>query len=308
MVGAFGAMLIALLVGENVAEMLPAFATFAVAAIRLMPSANRVISSMNTMQFNNKAFDKVYEILFEEEKDRKSKGREQVARMEELSLHDLVEVQDLSFRFDGAEKWLYQHANLYIPKGESVALIGTTGSGKTTMADLILGLLRPQEGTITVDGISIRLNPKKWSKMVGYIPQNIYLCDDTIKANIAYGLKDADIDETKVWQTLEQAQLADFVTSLPENINTKVGEAGVRLSGGQRQRIGIARALYFDPEFLVMDEATSALDNDTEKAIMDAIDALAGEKTLLIIAHRLTTIKKCNMVYRIENGKVMRER
>lgn len=305
MIGAFGAMLLVLLLGDDVATMLPAFATFAVAAIRLMPSANRIISSMNTMQFNKKSFDIVYQVLAEEQGEPNKIKEETVG--ESFKFTSEICVNNISYKFDDTERWLYKNVNLTIPCGKSVAFIGTTGSGKTTMADLILGLLHPNKGEILVDGIDINQHLYEWSNMIGYIPQNIYLCDDSIKANIAYGLREEDIDENKVWDVLKRAQLDEFVMKLDNGLETEVGEAGVRLSGGQRQRIGIARALYFDPEFLVMDEATSALDNETEKAIMDAIDALAGEKTLLIIAHRLTTIAKCDIVYRIENGSVIEE-
>ena len=182
-----------------------------------------------------------------------------------------------------------------------------TGAGKTTLADIILGLHEPTAGAILVDGRDIRQNPVNWANLIGYIPQFIYLSDDTIRANIALGDEKEQVDDGWVWNCLERAQMKEFVESLPNGLDTVTGENGIRLSGGQRQRIGIARALYCKPQFLLMDEATSSLDGETEKAIVDSIDRLSGELTLLIIAHRLSTIENCDIVYRIENGKARLE-
>jgi ABC-type multidrug transport system fused ATPase/permease subunit len=195
-----------------------------------------------------------------------------------------------------------------IPAGKSVGIVGTSGSGKTTAVDILLGLLPPKKGNVLSDGKNIRDEYSDYLRGVGYIPQMIFMLDDTIRANIAFGLPRNETDEEKVWNALEEAQLKDFVESLPDGLDTTIGERGVRLSGGQRQRIGIARALYSDPSLLIFDEATSALDNETEAAIMESINALHGRKTMIIIAHRLTTIKECDLVYRVENGKIKRER
>lgn len=217
-------------------------------------------------------------------------------------LVDSIEVKNISFGYKDAESRLYSDLSLTIPAKKSVAFVGTTGSGKTTLADIILGLHRPEKGVVLADGIDVSKCPEWWSEMIGYIPQFIYLCDDTIRANVAFGVNEAEINDDLVWKVLERAQMKEFVRSLPEGLNTVIGENGVRLSGGQRQRIGIARALYFKPQFLVMDEATSSLDEETEKAIVDSINELSGTLTLLIIAHRLSTIKECDLIYRIENG------
>ena len=190
----------------------------------------------------------------------------------------------------------------------AVGVVGTTGAGKSTIVDILLGLLKVREGEVCADGVDIRENYRGWLRNIGYIPQMIFMLDDTIRNNIAFGIDKDEIDEDKVWEVLREAQLDDFVRSLPEGLDTGIGERGIRLSGGQRQRISIARALYHDPEVLVLDEATSALDNDTEKAIMDSINKLHGKKTLIIIAHRLQTIEQCDIVYRVENGKVTVER
>lgn len=192
-----------------------------------------------------------------------------------------------------------------IKKGETIALIGSSGAGKTTLADIILGLLAPGSGQILVDGKNISDNMDKWHHMLGYIPQTIYLSDDTIRNNIAFGIREEDIDDEAINAAIKKAQLYEFVQTLDEGINTFVGDRGVRLSGGQRQRIGIARALYYDPEVLILDEATSALDNETEQAVMEAIESLKGVKTMVIIAHRLTTIRNADIVYEVVNNSIL---
>ena len=193
---------------------------------------------------------------------------------------------------------------MVIPVGKSVGIIGPSGAGKTTAVDILLGLLKPQSGMAYADDKNIEENYGGWLKHLAYIPQMIYMLDDTIRANIAFGYHDYEIDDEKVWKALDEAQMGDYVRSLPEGLDTTIGERGVRLSGGQRQRIGIARALYEDPELLIFDEATSALDNETEAAIMESVNSLHGKKTMIIIAHRLSTIKECDIVYRVENGKI----
>lgn len=289
---------------NNIGEMLPLFATFALAAIRLLPIFSRMNTSINTIQYNINIFSNACDILngytFLLGNDKKLKAIEH-------TLKNKISVENLSFKFRDADQNLFTNISLNIPAGQSVAFIGTTGSGKTTLADLIMGLHIPTDGRITCDGKSISEIENWWASIIGYIPQSIYLCDDTIAANVAFGIEKDKIDKARVWECLEEAQLFDFVKELPDDIETMTGENGVRLSGGQRQRIGIARALYTDPLFLVMDEATSALDNDTEAAIIDAVNNLSGKKTLLIIAHRLTTIRDCNIIYRIQDGKVIRE-
>ena len=191
-----------------------------------------------------------------------------------------------------------------IPKGKTVALIGSSGAGKTTLADLLLGLLTPQRGHIRVDDMDIQKNMTLWHHNIGYIPQMIYLSDDTIRNNVAFGIREEEIQDEMVINALKKAQLYDFIETLPQGLDTIVGDRGVRLSGGQRQRIGIARALYHDPEILVLDEATSALDNETETAVMESIEHLQGSKTMIIIAHRLTTIRNADIIYEVADGKV----
>lgn len=195
--------------------------------------------------------------------------------------------------------------NLKIKKGNSIGLIGASGAGKTTLADLILALYTPQNGSICMDGIDIKVLGEEWHRITGYIPQTVYLSDTSIRKNVAFGIKESEIDDDKVWKALEMAQLKDFVEDLEDGLDTRVGEWGVKFSGGQRQRIAIARALYNDPDILIMDEATAALDNETEKAVMESIELLQGLKTLIIVAHRLTTVKKCDKIYEIVGGKAV---
>ena len=221
-------------------------------------------------------------------------------------LESSIKLNEISYAYAGTDKNILENVNLTIHKGETVALIGSSGAGKTTLADVFLGLLIPQNGAILVDGKNIYENMDSWHHMLGYIPQTIYLSDDTIRNNVAFGIKQEDIDEKAVIEALKKAQLYDFVQTLDRGLETFVGDRGVRLSGGQRQRIGIARALYYDPEVLVLDEATSALDTETETAVMEAIDSLKGHKTMVIIAHRLSTIRNADSIYEVTNGNAIK--
>ena len=223
---------------------------------------------------------------------------------EDWNLQKGIEVKNVTYHYPDTDELVIDNASLSIEKGKTVAFIGASGAGKTTMVDIILGLLVPQSGVVMADRINVHEKPKTFHAQVGYIPQVIYLSDDTIRNNIAFGVKEKEIDEQAVRQAVEKAQLTEFIDSLPYGLDTIVGDRGVRLSGGQRQRIGIARALYHDPEILVLDEATSALDNDTESAVMEAIEHLQGMKTMIIIAHRLTTIRNVDVIYEVGEGRV----
>lgn len=289
--------------GESSQQLLMQLSVFAVAAFRLLPSVNAIYAYMNTIMYNRASLDLVYHDLKESEilscNQRKNESKER------LEFYDKVSMEHISFHYDNAENMVLKDTSLVIRKGESIAFIGPSGGGKTTAADIFLGLLTPTEGEICVDGHNIQDNYSSWLKLIGYIPQVIFLYDDSIRKNIAFGIEENNIDDGQIWKALEEAQLDEFVRGLPEGLETSVGERGVRLSGGQRQRIGIARALYNNPEILVLDEATSALDNETEKEVMDAIGRLHGRKTMIIIAHRLSTIEQCDHVYRIEEGKIL---
>ena len=314
--------------GREVDTLLPQLAAFAMAAVRLMPSVNRMTAALNTMAYQEPALDKMLEHLsvtdrWEQEERRemsnckikkmtekvdKGKSKGATIRIDRVLIEDKVELSNITYFYPNTEKTVLQNASMEIPIGKSVGVVGASGSGKTTAIDILLGLLPPQEGQVLADGIDIQEDYVGWLSQIGYIPQMIFMLDDTIRANVAFGLPIDEVNEEQVWKAIEEGQLGDFVRSLPQGLDTTIGERGVRLSGGQRQRIGIARALYSDPEFLIFDEATSALDNETETAIMESINSLHGKKTLIIIAHRLQTIEECDMVYRVEDGKISRER
>ncbi|NHC43578.1 ABC transporter ATP-binding protein [Bacillus sp. MM2020_1] len=303
-------MLIIVFQGINTTHIVSTMALFAMAAFRLMPSINRVVSLITQIRYCQPALNILHDDLFlnKEEvlNENKNSINEPIFRLESnKSFINAIELKDVSFRYPNQKVYSLKDVSLTIPIGQSVAFIGESGAGKTTLVDIILGLFHPEKGEVLVDGKNIFEQKLLWQHNIGYIPQSIFLSDDTIRSNIAFGVEEELIDDTAVWIALEQAQLRDFVEALPDKLETKVGERGVRLSGGQRQRIGIARALYHNPEILFMDEATSALDNETEKEIMKAIDGLRGEKTLIIIAHRLSTIENCDLVYRLSNGRLV---
>ena len=280
-------------------------AAFAVSAFRIMPSLGRIANAVNNILFNIPALNKTYETT---KMKNVLENRGEILddkRQGDFSFKKEISLKNICWRYEGGQEDTIHHLNLTIKKGDAIAFIGESGTGKSTIADIILGLFRPQQGEICVDGIDIKKMPERWSKMIGYVPQSVYLLDDTIRNNIAFGIEEDKIDEGKIWDVLEQAQMKSYVEKLPEGLDTMLGERGIRFSGGQRQRIAIARALYFDPDILILDEATSALDNKTEEAVMEAVDMLQGWKTLIIIAHRLSTIKKCNHVYEILDGQAV---
>ena len=305
-----GYILILMLNGE--APDVPQMTVLAAAAARLMPSANRINNYQTTMAYFEPNFFNVSDNLQEEIDDASvdygTHGYREAAAVEKLPVTKEIALKDITFAYPGTTVNVLSHAFMTVPAGKSVGIVGTSGAGKTTIVDVMLGLLEQQAGTVTADGVNIRENYRGWLKNIGYIPQTIFLSDSSIRRNVAFGIPEEAIDDGKVRAALKEAQLDTFVDGLEEGIHTGVGERGVKLSGGQRQRIGIARALYEDPEVLVLDEATSALDNETESAIMESVNLLHGKKTLVIIAHRLQTIEKCDIVYRIEDGKCVVER
>ncbi|MEQ8969610.1 MAG: ABC transporter ATP-binding protein [Coleofasciculus sp. C1-SOL-03] len=292
---------------------------FAVAAVRLIPASSQFISAMGKMRTSSHALDMLYLDLKEIEKREVynrleslngSTAKEQVKRGNKdrnlLSFANQIELIEVTYRYPGASELSLDQISFKIKKGESIALIGKSGAGKTTLVDVILGLLELESGDIKVDGVSIYENLRSWQNLVGYIPQSIFLTDDTIERNIAFGVPDAQINEERLYKAIKAAQLEELIEQLPDGIKTGVGERGVRLSGGQRQRIGIARAIYHEREILVLDEATAALDNETESRVTAAINALAGTKTLIVIAHRLSTVENCDRVYMLEKGRVVK--
>lgn len=299
-----------ILAGEDTGEMLAIVSAFGVAVVRLMPCANRINNQINNIAFFEPFFMGVSDNLQDEINGDKVDLTDLLPEKEKLPVHREITLTDISYKYPNTEKMIFDKATLKIPVGSSVGIVGTSGAGKSTIVDVLLGLLRIEEGSICADGVDV-LEPKnyrKWLKNVGYIPQTIFMLDDTIRKNVAFGIPEDEISEERLWEVLKEAQLDEFIKGLPKGLETGIGERGIRLSGGQRQRIGIARALYENPEVLILDEATSALDNDTEAAIMASINLLHGQKTLIIIAHRLQTIEKCDEVYRVEEGKIRRER
>lgn len=286
---------------DDITTFIPQLAVFAVAAFRLLPSVGKINEHVADILYSLPSLDLIYHDLKAIEEEPEVKLKEEM----EWGFEREISVSNVCYHYPDSDEMVIDRASFVIPKGKTVAFIGPSGAGKTTMVDIILGLLQPQYGKIHADDLNIHKHQYVWQREIGYIPQVIYLSDDTIRNNIAFGIEQDKIDENAIEQALKKAQLYDFVENLPDGLDTLVGDRGVRLSGGQRQRIGIARALYHDPEVLVLDEATSALDNDTESAVMEAIDNLQGSKTILIIAHRLTTIRNVDMIYEVAQGKVL---
>lgn len=288
---------------SDITSFVTTLSVFAVAAFRMLPSFNKITGYLSGMMFNKPSIDAVYNDLKEIEVllDKKITDRQDT---ETVLFHDAIRLNGLSFQYPENDKWVLKDASLEIKKNTSVALIGASGAGKTTVADLILGILEPQQGNVTIDGKDIKKCMSSWHENIGYIPQTIYLMDDTIRVNIAFGVPEIEIDDAAIEKAMKEARLDTFVHSLKEGTSTLIGDRGVKLSGGQRQRIGIARALYRNPSVLILDEATSALDNETEKEVMQAIDGLHGTRTMIVIAHRLSTIRKCDKIYEVGNGLI----
>ncbi len=293
-----------LLTGTDADAFIPQLAAFAMAAFRVLPSIGRITSCFNQFVFICPTVTAVYDNLKTfEQYEQAAKGLEMNENMTEcLPFKSEIRIEGLCWKYENSDKIILDNLNLTIPKGVAIGLIGQSGAGKSTLADILLGLLVPQKGKLTIDGVDILTHLDEWRNTISYVPQSVFIRDDTIRNNIAFGIKEEQIDDEKVMRALRQAQLEDVVNELPDGVNTYMGERGIRFSGGQKQRVAIARALYNDPDILVLDEATAALDNDTEAAVMEAIDALHGQKTLVIVAHRLSTIQKCDKIYEIVDG------
>ena len=302
--GVLATILIKLQMGADVQELVPQLSVFAMAAFRLLPSVNQVNNLLNGILFLKPSIDRIYEDL--QEAGAKKNERPPERDYRRLPAADAVRFEHVTFRYPGTEKEILSDLSVELPLKKSIGFVGSSGAGKTTFMDLLLGLLSPDQGRICYGDSDIRDYPDAWGHKLGYIPQSIYLADDTIRRNVAFGIPDSEISEEQVRRALEEAQLLEFVDGLEEGLDTMVGESGVRLSGGQRQRIGIARALYQQPEILVLDEATSALDTETEQAVMEAVERFRGRCTLLMIAHRTSTLENCDQIYRLEDGKLYR--
>ena len=297
--------------GKEIETLVPTLGAFAMAAMKLMPSANRIVAGINQVVFQLPSLNKLLEDveMFEEDEKKYISYRNSNTgkTVNVLTFNDKIELKNITYSYQNADRHILDNANIIIPIGKSIGIVGASGSGKTTVVDILLGLLLASEGKVLVDGVNVMEHYSEWLSTIGYIPQNIFMLDDDIKSNVAFGVKKEEQDEERVWQALREAQLEEFVNGLKDGIHTQIGERGMRLSGGQKQRIGIARALYSNPEVLVFDEATSALDSETEAAVMSSINSLHGKKTMIIIAHRLQTIKECDMVYRVIDGKIIEE-
>lgn len=290
-----------LLDGRATADMVAVLGLFAMAAFRIMPALNRMVNAYNTIKNSQAAVDEVWTDLADQDLSASPTPteRQPIAFARELQL------RDVSFSYEGSSSRVLEDISLSIRPGESIGFVGPSGAGKSTLVDIVLGLLVPQHGHVEIDGIDITAHPKRWRHLFGYVPQSISLIDDSLRNNVAFGIEADRIEDARVWHALKLARLDDFCRSLPNGLDTMLGERGQRLSGGQRQRVGIARALYHDPQILVLDEATSALDSESERDITDAIDAMRGTKTVLIIAHRLSTVKRCDRLVLLRKGKIV---
>ena len=305
-----------LFIGNDIAQLQSVLAVYALASIRFLPALSQSIAGVNAIRNSSFTVDRIYSDLKGSQQKIQSKithnllvpttqEKQHPSSSHNVEFKKSLVLSELTYKYPNSHNLAIKGLSLSINKGDSIAFIGKSGSGKTTVADIILGLLIPQQGNIELDGNSIYKDLSGWQNLVGYIPQSIFLADDTIKKNIAFGVPDHQINIEKLYEAIEAAQLSEVVDNLPNSIETRVGERGILLSGGQRQRVGIARALYHEREILVLDEATAALDNRTEKLVTEAINALSGKKTLITIAHRLTTLEKCDRIYKLEDGRIV---
>lgn len=311
--GIIGIICVRIQMGVDVMAFISQLAVFAVAAFRILPSISRCAGYLQTLVFYRPSMEVAYADMvgfnqYEEEQQNRYEQEMKRVQRDDASLKNVkfeneIEIDKIGWKYESSAETVMKDLSLTIRKGEAVAFIGASGAGKTTLADIILGLLKPEPGTVRMDGVDIFAIPKEWSRIIGYVPQSVFLIDDTIRGNVTFGLDQDEISDEAVWDALDKAQIKDYIMKLPNGLETMVGERGIRFSGGQKQRIAIARALYHDPDILVLDEATSALDGETERALMEAIDHLHGIKTLIIIAHRLSTIRNCDKIYEISDGK-----
>lgn len=304
-VGIMSYICIVMLVDPSYAAKLPILASFMVGVIRMLPSIGRITTSLNNVTGNTPALIAIYNNVSVLKDSGEKKDKVTADKVEISAFQNELSLKNIDWHYTDSDKLILSGLDLNVKRGSSVGIIGQSGAGKSTLADIILGLHIPQKGSVTVDGIDIQSSPYSYSNIIGYVSQSIYLLDASVRENIAFGVDSKDIDDKLIWESLKKAKLDDFVKSLDNGLDTIVGERGVKFSGGQRQRLAIARAMYRSPQILILDEATSALDNETEADVMDAIENLYGTLTMIIIAHRLTTLKKCDEIYKIEDGKAL---
>lgn len=294
----------------NPEEMIAPLSVVAVSAFRILPNIASISSTLNTIRGRMPSFNAAYENIrrikiSEQGESQRLFGEKEDQFVEKAVFQNEIKFSHVSYRYPNTDKYILENVDFIIKAKTSIGIMGPSGAGKSTLVDVLLGLLLPEQGNITMDQEDIQEMGIRWNRNVGYVPQNVYLTDSSIRNNIAFGISEEKIDDAMVWNALRLAQLSDFVSKLPNGLDTQVGERGLKFSGGQRQRVAIARALYLSPDILILDEATAALDNETEHALMDAIESLKGKKTLVIVAHRLTTIKKCDHIYEVIDGKII---
>lgn len=306
MIGMLVALMVYYLIGTPSEKILTTFTLIALAVVKLLPYVTRIAAGLNSFRGASYSINRVYEDLqlIRETPVVASRDQDVIP----LAFEDKVELSGITFQYKSGIEPVLNNSTALVEKGKSVAFCGRSGAGKTTTIDILLGLLKPQSGAVLCDGADVSKYLNEWHANLAYVPQDIYLIDNSIKANVAFGYKLNEVSDEAVWKALDKAQLGDFVRSLPNQLNTMIGEKGVRLSGGQRQRIGIARALFRDTPILILDEATSALDYETESDILKSVEGLKGEKTLVIITHRLNTIQNCDHIYRVEGGTITLEK
>ena len=293
----------AAIIGIDIELLIPSLSAFAVAAVKLLPSINKISSNLSNISYYVPNLDNIVNVI----KDNNCVKENTVVKdslNNTMDFNSRIEFKNIDFKYNGTNKYIFKNLNLLIPVNCSMGIVGGSGEGKTTLVDLLTGLLEPTSGMILCDGKNINDNYCSWLNIIGYIPQNTTLINDSIRANVAFGVDENLIDDNQVWTALADAQINDFVSNMEQGLDTNIGDRGIKLSGGQRQRIGIARALYKNPKILIFDEATSALDNDTEKEVMKSINSLMDKRTIIIIAHRLSTIQNCKVLYKVENGNI----
>ena len=293
----------ATIIGVDIRLLIPSLSAFAVAAVKLLPSINKISSNLSNISYYIPNLDNIVNVI------RDKNCVKEIVKVKDSSnsiidFNNKIEFSNIDFKYNGTNKFIFKNLDLVIPANCSVGIVGGSGEGKTTLVDLLTGLLKPTSGIILCDGKNISDNYCSWLNIIGYIPQNTTLINDSIRANVAFGVDENLIDDNQVWTALADAQINDFVSNMEQGLDTNIGDRGIKLSGGQRQRIGIARALYKNPKILIFDEATSALDNDTEKEVMKSINSLMDKRTIIIIAHRLSTIQNCKVLYKVENGNI----
>lgn len=284
----------------NIKELVPPLSAFAIAAIKLLPSLNKISTNVSNISYYTSNLDNLVKILNE----KNNNVSYQVDDNTNFKFDDIVEFKNVYFKYNNSSKYIFEDLNFVININKTIGIVGESGVGKTTLVDLLTGLLDPNSGEILCDGVNIKSNYNSWLSLIGYIPQNATLINDSIKSNVAFGIDPDKINEERLVNALKDAQIYDFVINMDNGVDTNIGDRGIKLSGGQRQRIGIARALYKNPQILIFDESTSSLDNSTESEVMKSIDYFKNKKTVIIIAHRTSTLKNCDMIYRVSNGKV----